>query len=498
MVLLLALAFALRVPLLNGPRFHPDEALFASFARSIAVWRDPLLAAAPVDKPPLLFYLQALCYPFQGPKEMAARLPNLFASQITVALVFAATRGLAAWPRSLPTDSDLRARFDSMAAAGLFALSPLAIAFGSTAFTDPLMVMWGMAAVAAAVRGRPGWVGLWLGLGLASKYQAVFFAPLAAGVLWLAMGSSWRVWRRLLAGLAPPVTAVALWDWVRTGRFTLVSAQMKAYGGLRLLELDELGPRLREWGGLARYITGSPMLDILLWVALAGLLLWMLVWRPKLRPLAPILLLLAWLLNYFLWHWLLDIHVWDRYLLPAVPVLAVAVGLVINGTRRLALQYNLGPVQDTQAKTYLLLRIVAPFLICVVLASMLPNAGRAAGGELPIGGDHGQADGIEQVAEFLEPYPYGTVLYDHWLSWRLRYYLFDSRVYVSWFAEPAALVDNLQVFGTHPAKFLLMPTWESFSPIARALETADFNVEPAFKARRPDGSVSLVVYRIIE
>ena len=60
--------------------FHPDEALFAYWSRLIAVGRDPLLLAQVVDKPPLLFYLQALSYPLFGPVEWAARMPNFVTS----------------------------------------------------------------------------------------------------------------------------------------------------------------------------------------------------------------------------------------------------------------------------------------------------------------------------------------------------------------------------------------------------------------------------------
>ncbi len=187
----LVLAFGLRVPLLNGPRFHPDEALFASFARSIAVWRDPLLATAPVDKPPLLFYLQALCYPFLGPREMAARLPNLWASLVTVAITYAIARQLG---RVAPTANDVRARAQCLGptvAALIVALSPLAIAFGATAFTDPLMVMWGTAAVLAAVGGVP--VGPAFGWAWASPPSIRRF-------------SSFR-WRRASCGCAVTVMA---------------------------------------------------------------------------------------------------------------------------------------------------------------------------------------------------------------------------------------------------------------------------------------------------
>ena len=78
------LGAALRLRGLFANTFHADEALFASWARLIAVWRDPLLLTQPVDKPPLLFYSQALFYPLFGPVEWAARLPSLLASLLLI------------------------------------------------------------------------------------------------------------------------------------------------------------------------------------------------------------------------------------------------------------------------------------------------------------------------------------------------------------------------------------------------------------------------------
>ena len=85
-------ALFFRLPGLFANRFHADEALFASFARTIAVWHDPLLQMQPVDKPPLLFYAQALFYPLLGPVEFAARLPNFVVSILLVPLT-----GVLAW-----------------------------------------------------------------------------------------------------------------------------------------------------------------------------------------------------------------------------------------------------------------------------------------------------------------------------------------------------------------------------------------------------------------
>jgi 4-amino-4-deoxy-L-arabinose transferase-like glycosyltransferase len=474
MIPLLGLAFALRVPLLNGPRFHPDEALFASFARAIAVWRDPLLAAAPVDKPPLLFYLQAICYPFLGPKEMAARLPNLFASLVTVALTYKVTARLAFSAEDSSHHGGWRA---GVLAALLAALSPLAVAFGATAFTDPLMVTWAMASLLAASSARPGWAGFWLGLGLATKYQAALFLPLVGGLVCLQTRSSGArrvstAWARFGGGAAGPAGAVVIWELVRTGRFSLVGSQVASYGAARLLLPEEWGPRLIEWVGLARYLIPPPWLAVLLALALA----WTLGRRPP-----PLLLTAGWVVGYFLVHWLMNIHPWDRYLLPVVPVVGLMVGQAVAG-----LADRLLPA---------LARGLLPVVVGVLL---LPAAIGAAGGALPIGGDHGTFDGIEQIGAFFADYPYGTVLYDHWLSWELRYYLFDSRVYVSWFPDARTLIRDLQAFGADPPRFLVIPAWESPGPLLQPARSAGFDLEPVMHARRADGSTSFILYQITE
>lgn len=471
MVAVLGLAFVLRVPLLSGPRFLPDEALFASFARAIAVWRDPLLAAAPVDKPPLLYYIQALCYPFLGPKEMAARLPNLFASLLTVALTFRVTRGLSRSTQNL----------SPLLAAILVALSPLAVAFGSTAFTDPLMVAWGMGALLAASGGRAGRAGLCLGLGLATKYQAALFLPLIAGTLWLAPSRETgrrglSAWARFGGGALVPVAAVAVWELVRSDGFSLLGTQLAAYGGVRLLLPGEFAPRLAEWAALARYVTTPPWIGATL---LALLLPWFLIQRRESVAAATGLLLGAWLGTYLLLHWLLNINAWDRYLLPLVPVTAILLGWSAG---ELALQF--------------LPRLTHPVLTVLLGFLLLPAALQATGGAFPIGGDHGSYDGIEQVADYFADSPYGTVLYDHWLSWELRYYLFDSRVYVSWFPDAAALVRDLQAFGAKPPRYLVVPAWEDASPIVQDARAAGFALHPVFRATRSDSTSSFIVYTI--
>lgn len=493
MTAVLFLAFTLRVPLLNGPRFHPDEALYASFARAIAVWRDPLLRTAPVDKPPLLFYTQALCYPFLGPREMAARIPNVFGSLLTVALTYAVARRVLLGARqgnSSPQNSEQDVAgsdlcVSPLVAAVVAACSPLAVAFGATAFTDPLMVAWGMAAVLAAAGRRAGPAGLWLGLALATKYQAIIFAPLVVGLLWLQSEHPRpREWARLAAGLLLPLAGVAAWDLARSARESLLSAQVTSYGGVRLAQLAELWPRLVSWLGLARYLAGSTWTSVLL-LATVPLGVYLLAGT---RLSAACYLLGGSLAVFFLFHWLLSISVWDRYLLPAVPVTAVLVGWSAGAVRSRLFPAGSGPRRQ--------LALAAPAVAAILLALLLPSAVRASNGALPVGGDHGVYDGIEQVAGFFADHPYGTVLYDHWLNWQLRYYLFDTRVYVSWFPHAAALAEDLQAFGASSPRYLLVPTWESRLPITEAVRAAGFDFETVHEAHRTDGSLSFIVYRI--
>ena len=165
--------FYLRTRGLFFNTFHGDEALFAGYARAIAVWRDPLLqqVADPVDKPPLLFYLQALFYPLQGPVMWAARLPNWISGILLIAVA-----GRMVW-------RETRSLQGVIFTAGLITFSPMAVQFSPTAFTDMLLTLWIMLGLSDTLRGSWRW-SFWLGVGLATKYQALLFAPLLFALWW--------------------------------------------------------------------------------------------------------------------------------------------------------------------------------------------------------------------------------------------------------------------------------------------------------------------------
>ena len=169
LALLMVVGAALRLAPIGANRFHQDEALYSFWALQVATGRDPILIHSPVDKPPLFIYTLALCFKLFGPSEVAARLPSELASVASIALLYYLARRL--YGRSV-----------AILAAILMALSPFNILFAPTAFTDPLMVAWVLAALYLAVKGRLGWCGLALGLAAATKQQGLLFVPLAVVV----------------------------------------------------------------------------------------------------------------------------------------------------------------------------------------------------------------------------------------------------------------------------------------------------------------------------
>ena len=318
LLLITGLTAVLRAPGLFANSFQADEALFATWAREIAIWRDPLLAMQPVDKPPLLFYLQALFYPLFGPVEFAARWPNWIASLLLVPLT-----GVLVWKLYRRAET-------AVLASALVALFPLTIQFSATAFTDPLLTFWLIVGFTAVSFQKPGWSGILFGLALLTKYQAILFLPLLLGFGWIL---DWRLarWTRWLAGLPPPLAALFVWEFARSGRFLLWQNQIGNFGGVRLSYSWELWPRFLAWMDLWQTAV-SPLIFFLLIPAMG----WFVIQTCQVSSIATNLnsnrpdrspqidcLILIFILGYGLFHWLFAIPVWDRYLLPVLPLLAI-------------------------------------------------------------------------------------------------------------------------------------------------------------------------------
>ena len=498
-VLAVLVAALLRsLPLLDN-RFHPDEALYASFARLIASGRDPLLSGVIVDKPPLSMYVNGLSLVVFGGNELAARLPNFFASLISVALLFALTRRLYDRPTA-------------QIAAWAFALSPFAILFSITVFIDPLITAFGLWGLWEAASRRSRRAGLAFALAFAAKQTALIFLPLAMGLALLALPSATsprQALGQLVTNARPIVVALLIsalvvfgWDFVRRAPIGFWGQGYSDNMPGRFIRANEVLPRARAWLDWLHYFTAAPALNTLFLLGLPALLLN--AARRAARAALADLLLAGYLLLYLAWYWLLAFNVWDRYLLPILPLLAIlfaraawqiAYGIWQIAHRGLRLSYHLSPSFGIWNLGVGSLSLdLLPLLLCL---SLIHPAIVAARSGYPIGGDHGAYEGIDDAARFIHTLPEGGVLYDHWLSWEWNFYLFDGPLYVAWFPSPEALTTDLTAFGRMSPRYLVVPSWEADAEVRAAAAHAGFEFTPLHASKRRDGSTAFVVYRLV-
>ncbi len=504
---ILLLGFALRAAPLLQNRFHPDEALYATFARLIASGRDPMLSTVVVDKPPLPFYLMAASMSAFGGTEFAARLPTLFAGVVSIALLVALGRAL-------------YDRRTAALGALTLALSPLAILFAITLFTDTLLAAFVLWALLMAARGRWRLAGLAVGLAFTCKQTALFLVPLVLAVGTIQFiyhgenkkNSVFSVLSAVMNFLWPALlcaAAVFLWDALRHAPISFWVQGYTDNNPGRLVRANEIWPRLAAWADLFHTLTGSRLAEAAL---LAGLLA-LFVPRRRSRATLHDYTLAAFTLAFLGGYWLLAFNVWDRYLIVLAPMVALLLGRVIAVVSG---QWTVDSGQwtvdsdrwtvDSDLSSFCARhfsfsivhrRIASLFIVSLFIVSMSAPALVAARSGYPVGGDHGAYDGIDEIAKTLHTVPAGSVLYDHWLSWELGFYLFDGPAYLVWMPGPDALADDLRSFGRASPRYIVAPSWESFTEMQTAIEAAGFTVQTIQTAHRRDGSLSFTLYKIV-
>lgn len=467
----------LRLTSWGGGSLHPDEALYAYWARLIASGRDAALLSVPVDKPPLFIYAVALAFRLFGPTTAAARLPSLLASALSLAVLFALAR-------------TLYGRRTAVLASALYAVSPFAISFAPTVFTDPLLVFWGLVASLLAARARWSGAGLALGLAVATKQQGLLFIPLAIA---LGLGAShagphlaWlrRAGARLLLGFAPVYLLLTWWDSLRWHvRPSFWERSWVAYGGLRLTSPVEWSERARAWGGLLAYLAGSWWLAVA-WLVAVVFLLWA-AWaaRRRLGTAARADLVITWYtLGFLLLHWLLSIRPWDRYLLPLAPLTAL---LLARGLLLLS-AWLTGNAH----------RLALAGLGLLLFGALSGPAGAAAWGRLPIGGDHGAYVGLERAAAWAQgALPTDATLYHTDLGWHLAYYLFDGGPEARWYVDASALAEDVARQG-RPAYVIFSPR-DAVPEAAHALAARGMGLALRYSLT-VNGQVAFTVYEIVQ
>jgi hypothetical protein len=510
----LLLGWALRLAPWQQNRFLEDEALYAYWGLQIASGSDIMLDYEPVDKPPLYPYALALSFALfnlpsgwsrdAGPAglgthsaETAARLPSLIASTAAIALVYSLGRTV------------FRDTTTGLFAAALLALSPFDILFASTVFTDPLMVALVLAALLAAAKGRWACAGIAMGLAAATKQQAIFFFPLvvitgalvsrqipeanrpgtlqrprrrastAAHLLRLALAQGWS---RFAVGFAIVGAGVSWWDLVRAQRPGFLGQSLLSYGGLRLVEPGELSLRAAHWLGFVGSFWVSPWLNglmsFLLLVWLAGRLLNLRSDRTRIE-----LALFVFVLLFLALHWSVSFQLWNRYLLGLVPLMAL---LLARST--LSVQRALLATPWRWASTSGLVLVLA-----CLLSSPLFKAARS---ELPLGGDHGAYDGVDELAAFLRTRSAeDAVLYHYWLGSHYRFYLYGAALRLHWYPDLDDLARDAVIYRREP-RYIAFPSWRDGRPATETLAGAGISLEPILETRTRDDSISFRLYQL--
>ncbi len=512
-----------------------DEALYGYWARLIASGRDVMLERVAVDKPPLFLYSLAQFFTWFGPSEASGRWLNELCSLLALILLWLLARRL------------YGARTARLALA-LFALSPFAIAFAPTMYTDPMLMAWLLLALLAATLRPPrawgktsaqaaAWrlgfsllagagAGLALGMAFDTKQNALLFIPLIAGALVIAgiedriqdkVGNTPAPSRLLTSSLPRLILSLLaaaagfyfiwfkIWQW---DSWRILPAEIpsfweqawRTYGGLGWIPVQDWGARLIAWMQVGRWLGGwwGGTMALVGLASLAALdTLHTSHLTPRVsrftfhgsRPFLWSCLFLTFTFIYLLTHVIFSFQPWDRYLLPLAPLLALL------AARGLVLLWR-------WANTLTLPRSLLPTSSSLLLAALVWGAGQATLSRIPVGGDHGAWGGIEAVAAYLQeavPADHG-VLYQRWEGWHWNWYLWEGphgRVY---WANPQMLVDELKTNPTGYKRFVVFPGWheDERPPLQKALAPYRLRLAPRLIVRDPNaGSVHFTVYQIV-
>lgn len=463
-MLILLVGVALRIHALGQDRrFHPDEALYSTFARSAALNGDWLLHGS-LDKPPLTIYASALSMTLFATRvddrgllnfdvrqgEFAARLPNTFANILLIPIVYALAKALYRDERS------------ALWSALLIALSPFAVAFSATAFTDVLMLLFMTLALWMAAVGRWGWSGMWLTLAFLNKPQGLFYLPLAFFMGWLLNRLSLLAVLRFIFPLLLGTGALFLWDNVRDQATSMWMLGYVNSDPQRLIRSDEVLPRLMRWLSFARTLFGTPTPIFALVIPLSVFA--RVVRAPRQCSTVIDITLLTFVLVYWLLHWLVAFNTYDRYLLPLLPPLALLAARGSMWLWRVLSRYIMS------AELALAAGVIA-FTLAI-------SAFEASEQRLPFADRNGSFpnyEGIDQLSDFLNRQSLGAIIYDHWLNWELGYYMGQwsdkRRVY---YPTPAALAEDALLQPDPAPRYFPVPAQQPVAPWLDALHEAGF------------------------
>ena len=296
-----------------------------------------------------------------------------------------------------------------------------------------------------------------------TKQQGLLYAPLLLALPLMTAPAGMRLRTVVRMGLGAALILLPILAWDATRWATAPSPWalgVRNYGALRLATAADWWPQVRGWGNLLWYVGGNWAG----WLTLAALTLAGALGarRVQARISGAAWLLAVWALGFLLIHAVTTVQVWDRYLLPLAPVLAILVG----GPVVLAVQ-QLRPAARARA------------VALIALALLVFPAWTAARGGYPIGADHGSYSGLDEALAWVAAQgPAKQLLYHNVLGWNAQYTLYDAvqsgQVELRWFASSVALADNATKSAWLP-RILIEADWAPSHNLASALANGGWN-----------------------
>jgi 4-amino-4-deoxy-L-arabinose transferase-like glycosyltransferase len=418
-VALAVIGLLVRLTVLDTDTLHGDEALYASYGLHLTQSKDWLLihVGFDIDKIPLFYWAEAISIKLFGNTPLGIRFVDLTASVATIAAAYVLAR-------------DLAGRAAGWFAGLAFAMSPFAILFGATVFTDPFAIALGFAALVMARRDHAVAAGVLVGLSLGGKLFGLAYFPLAL-VLLFTVEAPRRRGAAIEYAVAFAVTAGALMGMmvVRTEVFGapwFLSNAVDGVGGTGLTDSTVWASRLSGWWGYAvQYFAESNLLRLIAVCGLAGALISAVRIRGRLG--LAIAAVCAFSPAYLLLMTVAQSPQYDRYMLYIVPTLSVAVGVGIGELIRVVRMPSLR-------------RAVVLALTVVILARSVPIVAQAGSGAYTIASRSDPAKtGYRQMCSWLQERAAiaggPIIVWNQSLSWTLGYCLMGTQAYGYWYPD---------------------------------------------------------------
>jgi hypothetical protein len=132
-----------------------------------------------------------------------------------------------------------------------------------------------------------------------------------------------------------------------------------------------------------------------------------------------------------------------------------------------------------------------------LVAGLAGPVAAAARSELPLGGDHGAYDGIDDLTACIEAEaPPGAVLYHYWLGYHYRFYLFGAPLRLHWYPHLRDLARDATIYRREP-RFIALPSFRDTEAVPAALASAGIDLEKVCDTVRRDDSVSFELFRLV-